>query len=1600
MNRVISLSIAILVILNTPTQAETHVVPDDYATIQQAIDDSNDGDVIIVDPGTYSENINFSGKNIVLTSADPNNPEIVAATVIDGEKKGSVVSFVNGESSKAVLAGFTITGGYGTQAEVLGENILWGGGVFCHNASPTIISNVITGNNCPFEMTVDGSEQSAVCYGAGVGCIDSGGIISRNTIKNNSAFAGAGIMTYNGDAKIANNLIYDNSAVYGGGVVLFGGQLINNTIAGNDASLSEDGIAGNVYLINSSQFNPIRISNNIISDAKSGGGIFIEDNTNDSVITFNNVWGNKPGNYFGRDPNTGESIFDGPADRTGRVGNISENPLFGNNYHIDFASVCRDAGDPNYTAYPWQRDIDGEYAVMGERVDIGADEVTANPRPVADAGSDQFFDVLNDRIVLDGTGSRNLDASGTLYYQWRQNGGPTVDLADPNASKPDFVPVIEDVYFFELTVSDGHNHSAPDIVMIVVGNRTPVADAGQDRTYEVGESVVLDGSGSYDPDRDDVLSYSWTQISGAAVELLDANNPSARFTPQAEGEYVFELIVNDSSDQSLPDTIIISCWFGSMPDEYGYRWIDSDSPYGPKYHWIDIQQTGIEINGLENSFEESVGPFLLGFNFEFYGSTYDHFYVQSNGLISFDSAPVTYNNRQIPAADGYDNIIAWMWTYMNPTSSSKIYYQQFANRTVVQFVDYTMGWGGSVNAEVILYESGIIVIQYKDFSEDAYLYSYTIGIENADGTVGTQVAFNDSYYLHDELAVEISFGPPYEPVADAGSDQYLDRIELVTLDGTGSNDRDPCDVLTYQWTQIAGPAAQLSDFTAVQPTFMPESESEYWFRLVVSDGIETSAPDEVLIVVGNRAPVADTGPTIVVQVPGRVNLDGTGSFDPDLNDELTYIWTQLEGQPVVLEDANTATPSFDCSEEGSYVFELIVSDGLAESKPSVTQITTVVVTLNRLDLDVGFNTNHYFHYPDVSGQTVVYGVGSACDYTWNIKCKDMETRQVQSFSGGGIDTQPKIDGDILVWFGGPKWGNPWYHEPSNASIFVRNISTGSQQTLRHYSMSKSYSHPVVSGNKVVWLEHLNLDPNPPGNEANSWWNTPYNICGADITNLESPRYFTIALDVGNRDPYPCHSYSSDFDDVIDICGDIVVYEAGGDIYGADISKSRYTTVFTICSDSARQFDPAISGNIVVWTDERNDAGDIYGADISDMNNIREIEIIKEPGSQQQPAIDERAIVYVDTYDNQIKICCLTRKYGVLDIKLENPIFGLGPAIDGQTIVWQTASYGEADGVSLQFGYSIADGPVENLNTGKHYDYIQHAVDNAESGHEIVVGPGTYNESINFKGKKLTVSSSNPDDPAIVAATVIKGRGRIATFENGEDTNSILSGFTITGGGNGIYCTEAAPTITNCIITGNINAGIMLYSGGNPTITNCDIVANYGAGIEMHPRKSARSTFFNYPQISNSIIAKNTLQGIFGGVPTITNCTIANNFMDGIYGSRPTVTNSIIYFNGSAQITESVATVTYTNVQGLWPGLGNIDFDPLFADCINLNYHLQSQAGRWDPDSQTWIQDNLTSPCIDKGDPASHVGDEPAPNGDIINMGAYGGTAQASMTFSD
>jgi parallel beta-helix repeat protein len=306
--------------------------------------------------------------------------------------------------------------------------------------------------------------------------------------------------------------------------------------------------------------------------------------------------------------------------------------------------------------------------------------------------------------------------------------------------------------------------------------------------------------------------------------------------------------------------------------------------------------------------------------------------------------------------------------------------------------------------------------------------------------------------------------------------------------------------------------------------------------------------------------------------------------------------------------------------------------------------------------------------------------------------------------------------------------------------------------------------------------------------------------------------------------------------------------------------------------------------------------------------------------------------------------------------------------------------GTGDGIELVVpSLTNAEGPIENVTAGKRYDYFRHAIMEADPGDEIAVSEGIYNENVNLGGKNLTVRSANPADSVVVAATIISGGDRAVTFSGGEDVSCVLAGFTVTGAKTGIYCSGASPTINGCSIAVNGGAGIELDNGSNPEITNCRITANAGAGIQMLARTGGRIIVYNYP--------------------AITNCTIAGNLQGGISGSIPTITNSIIWANSPQQIagTPGPVSVTYSDIQGGFPGEGNIDADPLFADPDNGDYHLKSQAGRWDPNSQTWVLDEVTSPCIDAGDMSTPIGFEPSPNGGVINMGAYGGTAEASKS---
>jgi predicted outer membrane repeat protein len=262
------------------------------------------------------------------------------------------------------------------------------------------------------------------------------------------------------------------------------------------------------------------------------------------------------------------------------------------------------------------------------------------------------------------------------------------------------------------------------------------------------------------------------------------------------------------------------------------------------------------------------------------------------------------------------------------------------------------------------------------------------------------------------------------------------------------------------------------------------------------------------------------------------------------------------------------------------------------------------------------------------------------------------------------------------------------------------------------------------------------------------------------------------------------------------------------------------------------------------------------------------------------------------------------------------------------------------------------------------------------------------------------------------------------------TNCIFADNSADGGG-GMYnngeTSECNSILAGCVFRGNAaahNGGGMYNLGrlAGPALTKCVFVQNavsVGGGGAIRNNISAAATLTNCLFIGNAAATfGGAIRNSNGAGATLTNCTFGANSAasgnavactpdDGSAESAGAleVTNCILWDAGDEIVNDdsSVLTVTYSNVRGglaaeWWPGEGNMDADPYFADPSRHDYHLKSQAGRYDPVSQSWVFDTVASPCIDAGDASMPVGLEPLPNGGIINMGAYGGTAQASKSY--
>lgn len=273
-------------------------VPADYPTIQSAINDALPGDVIVVAEGIYKENINFQGKDLVVRSTDPEDPSVVANTVIDGDHKGTVVTFANSESRDAVLNGFTITGGTGTRdsytimtydGERLNFQRRYGGGILVAGNSEPVIANNILINNSARNVTAD-----VVGVGGGIAVLDgSAPLIENNTINNNyaEAFGGGIAVWYKSYPVIRNNIVENNRTDdIGGGIMV--AMMCSPVISDNKVSNNHSSNwAGGIYVAHMSD---AKIFGNLIEQnfAFTGAGIFVR-RTDGVTVKENELIGNQ-----------------------------------------------------------------------------------------------------------------------------------------------------------------------------------------------------------------------------------------------------------------------------------------------------------------------------------------------------------------------------------------------------------------------------------------------------------------------------------------------------------------------------------------------------------------------------------------------------------------------------------------------------------------------------------------------------------------------------------------------------------------------------------------------------------------------------------------------------------------------------------------------------------------------------------------------------------------------------------------------------------------------------------------------------------------------------------------------------------------------------------------------------------------------------------------------------------------------------------------------------------------------------------------------------------------------------------------------------------
>lgn len=485
-----------------------------------------------------------------------------------------------------------------------------------------------------------------------------------------------------------------------------------------------------------------------------------------------------------------------------------------------------------------------------------------NAPPVVDAGSDKALTLPSNETYIQASAS---DPDGSVVsYKWTKTSGGTVSMGGTTGAKLRAYNMTEGSYVFRVTVKDNDGASRYDDVKVTVSkssatNVAPIANAGPDKTTS-SSSITLYGSGKDQDGR--IVSYKWVKYYGGDVTLTNANSATVTVSGLKDGNYFLRLTVTDDQGASHYDNMKVSVSGSSVSTEPSATNIAPVAYAGP-----DKTSSSSSIT-LYGSGKDEDGKIVSYKWVKYYGGNVT---LTNAGTPTVTVSGMTDGNYFLrltvtddQGATHYDNMKV---SVSGSTSTS----------TIIQTSTSTANIAPVANAGANISTSSSSVVVYgKGTDKDGKIVSYrwtqysgpAATLTNANSANVTVSGMADGkYYLRltvtddqgathsDNMLINVSKSTSTSsniqnapPMADAGPNRHVDanagsvRIYGSAVDKDGN-------IVSYKWTQYAGPDLTLQNQHSPTLTVSDLDEGKYYLKLTVKDDDGAVNHDQMLLVV-------------------------------------------------------------------------------------------------------------------------------------------------------------------------------------------------------------------------------------------------------------------------------------------------------------------------------------------------------------------------------------------------------------------------------------------------------------------------------------------------------------------------------------------------------------------------------------------------------------------------------------------------------------------------------------------------------------------------------------------------------------------------------